>query len=463
VSTWAQRKEAELLAKLASIDAELEYWQAQAGPQGILAKHNSQLARVASQLTPVLARVRADIEAAELGATWPRFERQILDLHRVWDFFREKLALRYVDWFADYLLAADEYAWACYEPAQQAATAAGTVTFAAVREPPLVSFTPVSTPFSIPRGSSYAADVGPAGLVTPASRALVQQLPVPVVGVPWFQLYHLPDALVIGHEVGHLVERDTRLTATIQELVERAVTEARMEPGRVAAWRGWAAEAFADVYGALAGGPAFVRALSDFLVTAGAEPAGSKDYPPVTLRVALTAAVLPAAAASGPREAAETETAMAETAMAELRASWAEAGLTDLGDQAAGAAAVARALVAGPYPELGDVPLSDVIRFGGRRLEDHQEDAQALLERRMPGTGDARTLLAAAGRAYALDPRTYQDDDVPARVLRRMRAIQAPGVREARQLSPADRPSADAHAAEELYAILAGESAAAHP
>jgi hypothetical protein len=295
--------------------------------------------------------------------------------------------------------------------------------------------------------------------VTPASRALVQQLPVPVVGVPWFQLYHLPDALVIGHEVGHLVERDTRLTGTIRELVERAVTEAEMDPGCVAAWRGWAAEAFADVYGALSGGPAFVRALSDFLVTAGAEPAGSKDYPPVTLRVALTAAVLPAAAASGPREAAETETAMAETAMAELRASWAEAGLTDLGDQAAGAAAVARALVAGPYPELGDVPLSDVMRFGGRRLEDHQEDAQALLERRMPGTGDARTLLAAAGRAYALDPRTYQDDDVPARVLRRMRAIQAPGVREARQLSPADRPSADAHAAEELYAILAGESA----
>ena len=443
-----------MLAKLASIDAELEYWQAQAGPQGILAKHNSQLARVASQLTPVLARVRADIEAAELGATWPRFERQILDLHRVWDFFREKLALRYIDWFADYLLAADEYAWACYEPAQQAATAAGTVTLAAVREPPLVSFTPVSTPFSIPRGSSYAADVGPTGLVTPASRALAQRLPVPVVGVPWFQLYHLPDALVIGHEVGHLVERDTRLTATIQGLVERAVTEARMDPGCVAAWRGWAAEAFADVYGALAGGPAFVRALSDFLVTAGAEPVGSKDYPPVTLRVALTAAVLPAAVANGPREAAETETAMAE-----LRASWAEDGIADLGDQAAGAAAVARALVAGPYPELGDVPLSDVIRFGGKRLEDHQEDAQALLERRMPGTGDARTLLAAAGRAYALDPRTYQDDDVPARVLRRMRSIQAPGVREARELSPADRPGADACAAEELYAILAGQSA----
>lgn len=457
MSTWAERKKAELLAKLASIGDELAYWQAQAGPRDILAKHNSQLARMAAQLTPVLARVKADIEAAELGTSWPRFEREVLDLHRVWDFFREKLALRYIDWFADYLLAADEYAWACYEPAQKAATAAKTVEPAAVREPPLVSFTPVSTPFSIPRGSSYAADVGAAGLVTPASTALAQQLPVPVVGVPWFQLYHLPDALVIGHEVGHLVERDARLTATIERLVEQAFTEMRVDCERVAAWRGWAAEAFADVYGALAGGPAFVRALSDFLITARAGPAGTKDYPPVTLRVALTAAVLPAAAAAGEREATETETAMGE-----LHASWAADGIADLGEQASEASAVACALVAGPYPELGNVALSEVIRFDGKRLKDHREDAQALLERRMPRTGDARTLIAATGRAYALDPSIYQAHDVPARVLHRMRDIQAPGVREAPQLAPADRPSADARAAEELYEILTRESSP-HP
>jgi hypothetical protein len=446
--TWAERKKAELLAELASFDAELAYWQAQAGPTGVLAKHNSQLARLADQLTPVLARVNADIGEAELGTSWPRFERQILDLHRVWDFFREKLALRYVGWFADYLLAADEYAWACYEPAQEAATAAKTVKFAAVREPPLVSFTPVSTPFSIPRGSSYAA----AGLVTQESKALVQRLPVPVVGVPWFQLYHLPDALVIGHEVGHLVERDARLTATIERLTEQAVTGVGGGAERVAAWRGWASEAFADVYGSLAGGPAFVHALSDSLITAGAEPAGTRDYPPMTLRVALTAAVLPAAA-TGEREAAE-----AETAMVELRESWAADGIADLSGQAPEASAVARALVAGPYPELGGGPLSDVIRFDGKRLRDHREDAQALIERRVPRAGDARTLIAATGRAYALDPGTYQAADVPARVLSRMRAIQAPGVHGGTQFVSRDRTSADAYAAEELYEILIGEN-----
>jgi len=449
VSTWAERKQTELLAKLASVDGELAYWQAQAGPTGVLAKHHTQLARMAAELTPVVARVRADIQSADLSASWPQFERQVLDLHRVWDFFREKLALRYVDRFADYLLAADEFAWACYEPMQQAATAAGTVEPAAVREPPLVCFTPVSTPFSIPRGASYSQDVGGAALVSPVSRALAQRLPIPVVGVPWYQLHHLPDALVIGHEVGHHVERDARLTGTVQRLVVEAA-------GAGSAWDGWAAEAFADVYGVLCGGPAFAQVLADFLVVAGAEHAASEDYPPVKLRVALTVAALEAAAAAaGEREAAE-----ARAAITELRSGWADDGvMTDLGDQAPEAAAVAGALVAGPYPELGGGPITRVVGFGAKRLADHRDDAAALLDRRPPGTNDARTLMAAAGRAYALNPQAFAASNVPDRVLRRMRAIQAPGVREAPQLAPADRPAVDARAADELYTLLVGEDA----
>jgi hypothetical protein len=450
VSGWTERKRAELLAKLASVDSEVAYWQSQAGPMGVLAKHHTQLARVAAELTPVVAKVRAEVDAADIGASWPRFERQVLDLHRVWDFFREKLALRYVDRFADYLLAADEFAWACYKPMQEAATAAGTVDAAAVREPPLVSFTPVSTPFSIPRGASYSADVGGAALVTAVSRALAQRLPVPVVGVPWFQLSHLPDALVIGHEVGHHVERDARLTTTIRRLVGEAVAGA--EPQRQAAWQGWASEAFADVYGVLSAGPAFARALADFLVVAGAEHAASKDYPPVRFRVALTVAVLEAAAGATEREVAETRTAVTE-----LRTGWTSDGIeTDLGGQAGEVAAVAGKLVAGPYPELGG-PLTKVVRFDAKRLADHREDAAALLERRQPATNDARTLMAAAGRAYAQDPRAYQAQNVPERVLRRMRAIQEPGVREAPQLAHADRSAVDAQAADELYALLLGD------
>ena len=44
-------------------------------------------------------------------------ELMILELHRIWEFFRAKFALRYVDWFAGHLAAADELAWRCYAPA----------------------------------------------------------------------------------------------------------------------------------------------------------------------------------------------------------------------------------------------------------------------------------------------------------------------------------------------------------
>jgi hypothetical protein len=448
VSSWADRKQAELLAKLASVDDELAYWQAQARPNGPLEKHHTQLARLAAELTPVVAQVRADIEVADLRASWPQFERRVLDLHRVWDFFREKLALRAVDRFADYLLAADEFAWACYQPMQEAATTAGTVDIAGVREPPLVSFAPISTPFSIPRGSSYAEEAGGVALVTPLSRELAERLPIPVVGIPWYQLEHLPDALVIGHEVGHHVERDAQLTSTVRRLAGEAA-----RPERRADWESWAGEAFADVYGALCGGPAFAQVLADFLVVAGAEHAASRDYPPVKLRVGLTVATLEAAAAvASPRERDETSAAVAE-----LRGGWAADGVvTDLGDHAAEVDAVARALVAGPYPELGGGALTDVIRFDAKRLAAHRDDAAALVDGRVPATNDARTLLAAAARAYALDPRSYRARNAPDRVLRRMRLIQKPGVREAPELPPADRPAADAKAARKLYALLVG-------
>src|SRR5690349_982635 len=110
--------------------------------------------------------------------------------------------------------------------------------------------------------------------------------------------------------------------------------------------------------------------------------------------------------------------------MNELRASWASDGITDLGGQAPEAAEVARALVADHVPKLGGVPLCSVIRFDGRRIEEYLKAAEALLEGGMPRTGDARTLIAAAGYAYALDPGVYQARDVPAQVLHRMRAIQ---------------------------------------
>jgi len=223
MSDWPERKRAELTAKLASVDAELTFWSGQAQLNGRLEKHHTQVERLRADLSPVGTQLRADIAAANVATDWTRLERSVLDLHRVWDFFREKLALRFVPLFEDYLLAADEVAWSCYRVAQEAATA---VDSSSVREPPLVCFVPLTTPFSMPRGTSYAADVGGAPLASPLARRLVERLPVPVVGVPWYQLSHLPDMLILAHEVGHHVENDCALAPTVARLVREALPAA---------------------------------------------------------------------------------------------------------------------------------------------------------------------------------------------------------------------------------------------
>jgi hypothetical protein len=52
----------------------------------------------------------------------------------------------------------------------------------------------------------------------------VERLPIPPVGVPWFQLRPLPDALVLAHAIGHHVENDFDLTPTLRELADAALT-----------------------------------------------------------------------------------------------------------------------------------------------------------------------------------------------------------------------------------------------
>ena len=116
-------------------------------------------------------------------------------------------------------------------------------------------------------------------------------MPVPVVGIPWYQLAHLPDAVFIGHEVGHLVEEDLALEEPLRHAV--AACLAGMPEERISAWSGrWRSEVFADVYGVLVCGPAYAQALIDVMSDNPAEiadeqqpmPRGWSTYPTRTLR-----------------------------------------------------------------------------------------------------------------------------------------------------------------------------------
>src|SRR5262249_43690908 len=192
-------------------------------------------------------------------------DRQIMDLHRLWGFFRAKFALRYVPWLERPLMTADDLAWACYSPAQR------FIVPERHREPPLVYFTGGPSPFLLPRGPPYLVEPLPDGTMRePGFDEAVRLVPVALIGLPWFQVDHLPDAPLIAHEAGHAVEQDLGLGARVRALIESAVPA-----GRRPAWSAWSTEVFADIYGTLCCGSGFARALMARLADHPREVAGA--------------------------------------------------------------------------------------------------------------------------------------------------------------------------------------------
>ncbi|HEX5273638.1 MAG TPA: hypothetical protein VFW33_24245 [Gemmataceae bacterium] len=411
----AARKADELARKLAGVEREFAFWrelsaEAREGePPRPLEKHHRQVRRVTSQLKGFQAQVRARLGApgkdeAALLADCRGVERDILELHRVWHFFRSKLAPRALKPFQDFLRPADELAWACYEPAQRR-LAPGRVLPEHVKEPPLVFLNGGSSPFTSPRDWAYEPERVPNEAVrADAVIALIKRLPIPVIGVPWFQAEHLPEALVIAHEVGHDVAWDFRLNPRLAALLGRATDPLPCD--RRDAWSAWLGEVFADVYGCLAAGPAFAGALIDFLATGQAAIAGDRRtpgdwgrHPPAALRVLLVLEVL------RQRQFGDEAARLG----AEWRAAYPRHAMTEFEPDLK---TVAGALLGGPYPELGGEGLPAVLCFSRDDHEAAGAGAELLLQGLPPATDDARVLFAAVRTAYERDPGAYGAVDV---------------------------------------------------
>ena len=198
-----------------------------------------------------------------------------------------------------FLVAADEFAWDCYTPVRAAVDPAH-VAPDEVREPPMVFLNGGWSPFEMSRGIAFDAEVVPDEEVPRQQyRAILDDLPFPVIGLPWYQVRHLPDAVLLGHEVGHTVEDDFRLTDRLESLLRVAFKKGKVGAERRDAWSSWLGETFADVYGTLAGGPAFTGALMDLvagppkrIATERADARAWGDYPPASLRVHVALAAL---------------------------------------------------------------------------------------------------------------------------------------------------------------------------
>lgn len=399
----AERKLAELQRKLDGITAEFNWWRADAGENGPLRKHQSQIIRMTDQLGGLAGRVEEEIRRArrdggDILVTSRELQLRILEVHRLWNFFRSKLNLRYVAWFGPYLAVADEFAWACYRPALDHDSRAD-VSAAAVKTAPLVFLNGEFSPFTHLRQSPFDVENVDGALDSLDFLQVLYALPVPVIGLPWYQVAHLPDVVAIAHEVGHDVARDFGLASDTAAHL-RAATAALPGPRRHR-WFGWLPEIFADLYGILGAGPAFASALTDLLaadpalIAAESAEASPGGHPPAALRIELAAQALEQT--GFPREAAVQ------------RDAWAEAYGPVSPDEpfVADAEAVIRELLDGRYPQFGQRRLRCVVTFSGGQQEDADAGAEAVLDGQEPASDDIRCLVAAARLAFDRDPGRY--------------------------------------------------------
>lgn len=424
--TLAERKIIELKQKLRSLSLEFEMWRASSQSLRPLEKHHTQIRRITNQLDGYQEIIQEKLKTAagnddEVLGQAIHLEMQILELHRIWEFFRSKLVLRSVEWFNPYLVAADEFAWACYRVAKEKADPQ-YVAAAAIKEPPLVFFNGGWSPFTMPRKFEYQAEEVPEeGLKTPEFFELLKELPIPVIGIPWFQIQHLPEGLVIGHEVGHIVRQDFGLEARTLELLNDGM-RGRVPDERQKAWREWLDEIFADVYGTLAGGPAFVESLIDFLAAGKNDITQEKRsqwdlYPTVYLRVLLTLEVL-------------VKLGFEEEEL-DLRNNWTamfpEHAMSEFAEDVK---VVVGSLLVGPYPQFGNVALTEVLKFTKANQLRTTDTARSILSNGPFAKGaDVRDLYAAARCAFARDAGSYERQNIQALILKEILRLRKTGKR----------------------------------
>jgi hypothetical protein len=411
-----ERRAAELRHAAGSLRAEWAFWRAQA--DAALEKHSTQIESVERTLGAALERVG-------VGEPGDRAER-VLDLHHVWDFFRVKFALRYIDPIRSFLDVADELAWAAYGPAMTAAGRSGIT----LREPPLVFLDRGTVPFAAARGSSYR-DLLPRGVRTGAGALAAAELPFPVIGMPWYLSNHVPGALLVAHEVGHHIEDDCGLAPEL----DARLAASGLRAARQDLWSPWLGEVFADVVGAVTCGVAYVVVLADALAAGSAGGAGAQRYPPPRAR--LRAAI----------------TAVRVTEQPDGGAPLPDGGeFGDADDADDEAPQVVHAILAGSYDGLGRRTLRAVLA--------HADTAKAaggaaLLLKGLPsGLADVRAVLSAAAIAFRDSPEDYDAFSVGHRALGEVLALRPQGPRGPAVTDPHARAARDVAAGRALLDLL---------
>ena len=431
MTALSRRKEVGLEQKLKELDAEFDEWSDLSAANHAFEKHHTQVIALTGHLKGLRRGTEEFFKNARLHDTVlvdaGETEALILGIRRIWEFFRSKLIQRFDDRLRPFLQLADELAWSCYEPPLKAARSAR-------REPPLVFLNGGISPFALSRDRAFRAEDVPGQPLAPGTyNSVLKHLPIAVIGVPWHQTAHLPDLPVVAHEIGHAVEQNFGLHDEVLKALGRRLAGS----AHLANWEAWAAESFADLWGTLTLGPAFVSSLMDFLAD---DPnklnkevsTANDEYPTAYLRIQLCLRVL--------------ERMGFHDASANVRTEWSQQcgrdGMPDGYPQ--DAAAVADAVLDASFSGLGGAaPLLDLADLRFKPADDKY--ARKGAEERGMGRGaksanTVRRLIAAARQLYDQDPKAYVDKDCNKGLICDAQGLIKPGTRAGeRELNEADR------------------------
>jgi len=293
-----------------------------------------------------------NVEAFNVGCL--NLIRSVMRAQKVWDFFREKLALRHSPSHRKPLWVADTIAWDCHRPVLNSAVQFGIVDGAELREPPLVYCAAEYSPATWVRGSrpndGRAYDLGEA------------LLPIPVIEMPWDHLGSAWEYLALHHEVGHDIEADLKLRLVLQHSLQQTLSNSGVGLERIRTWLKWEGEIFADLCALRLAGPAFTDALMHLLLLPAVNVKtfdADDPHPTPYLRILLNAAYT--------RSLGTTQAIQDHAASIETR--WKSVYGNDSGDPNLDAyqqdfSLVFKALMATEFPMLKNHSVAELMPFG---------------------------------------------------------------------------------------------------
>jgi hypothetical protein len=291
-TTLALRKE-ELRRRVAALPAEIKRWRTRAERELEMKLHFSQLGALDVLMSAILAAQEQMVADLKPEGDSKRFLEQaatvvneIIRAQGVWDFYREKLQLRFSPDFKTPLRVADAVAWDCYHPVLDQAADLDILPRSQLREPPLCYYWAGFTPQTWARGSE------PNDLRDRQGASL--KTPIPVIALPWDHAENLWESLSIPHEVGHDLEADLRLHEPLLQALDGALRDGKTPEERIQRWKGWKAETLADLVALQLVGPSYTDMLMHLLLLPPADVTAFEPDPHPTpyLRVLMNVAYI---------------------------------------------------------------------------------------------------------------------------------------------------------------------------